>query len=180
MIEVVDYTIAWPKTFESLKSFVWPALKDIAISIEHVGSTSVPDLAAKPIIDMDVIIPANQPVSSAIARLAPLGYIHRGNLGILGRDAFTAPTHLPAHHLYVCLQGSLGLQNHLAVRDYLRSHPQVAKTYSELKKSLAQQFPHDIDRYIAGKTDFLLNILRQCDFSSSDRQAIESINRGLN
>ncbi|MBV9733074.1 MAG: GrpB family protein [Verrucomicrobia bacterium] len=72
-IEVVDYDPSWPDTFESLRSILWPALADVASSIEHVGSTSVPGLAAKPIIDISIVVPGNRDVQVGISRLATLG-----------------------------------------------------------------------------------------------------------
>ena len=110
-IEVIDYDPKWPHIFEQLRARIWPAVSDIATSIEHVGSTSVPGLAAKPIIDMDIVVPSPDDVSLVIERLKPLGYMHRGNLGIHGREAFGQPEDLPTHHLYLCYQGSLGLCN---------------------------------------------------------------------
>lgn len=176
-IVVVDYDSSWPNVFLQLRSTVWSVLEDFALSLEHVGSTSVPGLAAKPIIDMSVVLSSEADVPLAIQRLATLGYVHRGNLGIEGREAFQHPEGLPAHHLYVCPKGSLSLQNQLSVRDYLRSHAEVAQLYSELKKRLACEFPHDIDSYVDGKTDFLLGVLREAGLSSDRLQVIEFANR---
>ena len=176
-IVVVDYDPAWPATFEDLRARVWTVVGDCARTIEHIGSTSVPGLAAKPIIDMSVVVPSAVDVPRAVARLATLGYVHRGNLGIEGREAFGNPAELPAHHLYVCPVGSLGLLNPLAVRDYLRGHPAVARAYGELKKALAVKFPADIDSYVDGKTDLILCILREMGFSSDQLEAIERMNR---
>jgi GrpB-like predicted nucleotidyltransferase (UPF0157 family) len=127
-IVVVDYDPTWPATFDDLRARVWPIVGDFALAIEHLGSTSVPGLAAKPVIDMAVVVPSVDDISLAIARLATLRYVHRGNLGIEGREAFRSPVELPAHHLYLCPASSLGLLNPLAVRDYLRVHPDVART----------------------------------------------------
>jgi GrpB-like predicted nucleotidyltransferase (UPF0157 family) len=176
-VVVVDYDPTWPDIFEQLRARVWPVVSDIALTIEHVGSTAVPGLAAKPIIDMTVVVPSAREVPLAIARLATLGYEHRGDLGIEGREAFTRPEDLPAHNLYLSAPGSLGLQNQLAVRDYLRTHPTTAQAYGELKKRLAQQFPHDIISYIDGKTDLLLSILREQGLSGERLAAIEAANR---
>jgi len=176
-IVVVDYDPMWSDTFEQLRARVWPVVGDIADTIEHVGSTSVPGLASKPIIDMTIVVPSVHDVPLAIKRLATLGYEHRGDLGIEGRKAFTRPEGLPAHNLYLSAPGSLGLQNQLAVRDYLRVHPETARAYGELKKQLAQQFPHDIDSYVAGKTDLLLGILRAQGLSPERLVAIEAANR---
>ena len=175
---VVDYDPDWPVAFERLRAHVWPAVHDLAVAIEHVGSTSVPGLAAKPIVDMSIVVPSDVEVPMVIERLATLGYVHMGNLGIGGREAFkNNPSGLPAHHLYLSPQGSLGLENPLAVRDYLRTHPETAQAYGDLKKKLASQFPHDIDSYIDGKTDLILGILQQQGFSSERLAVIERANR---
>lgn len=175
-IEVVDYDPAWPDLFERLRSFVWPAVEEVALAIEHVGSTSVPGLAAKPIIDMTVVVKAGDDVPRAIAGLATLGYVHRGDLGIQGREAFEAPAGLPDHHLYVCPAGALALRNHLAVRDYLRAHPEAARAYGALKRRLAGAFEDDIERYVAGKTAFIVGILREAGFSPEEVGSIEEEN----
>jgi GrpB-like predicted nucleotidyltransferase (UPF0157 family) len=159
-IVVVDYDPSWPLTFASLRAPVWDAVRDVALAVEHVGSTAVPGLAAKPIIDIDVIVSARAEIRAAVDRLAAVGYVHQGNLGIEGREAFESPAGLPAHHLYVCVQGSAALINRLTLRDYLRGHPDRAAAYGQLKKQLAAQFPTDIDKYGAGKTDFVLATLR--------------------
>jgi GrpB-like predicted nucleotidyltransferase (UPF0157 family) len=159
-IVVVDYDPSWPLMFASLRAPVWEAVRDVALTVEHVGSTAVPGLAAKPIIDIDVIVPTRAEIPAVIDRLATVGYVHQGNLGIEDREAFRSPAGLSAHHLYVCVRGSAALTNHLALRDYLRGHPDRAVAYGQLKKRLAAQFPTDIDKYVAGKTDFVLAALR--------------------
>lgn len=176
-IMIVDYDPVWPEIFQQLCAHVWSVLHDVALTVEHVGSTSVPGLAAKPIIDMSVIVPSEREVPLAIAQLAILGYEHLGNLGIEGREAFSRPDGLPAHHLYVCPQDSLAVKNHLAVRDYLREHPQMAQMYGELKKRLAREFPDDIESYVAGKTELILGILREQGLAPEQLVAIEQANR---
>ena len=176
-IVVVDYDPAWPAVFERLCARIWPVVRDVALEIEHLGSTSVPGLAAKPIIDMSLVVASAAEVPLAIERLATMGYEHRGDLGIAGREAFNNPDGLPAHHLYLCSRDSLGLANPLAVRDYLRSHPQTAQEYGDLKKSLAREFPRDIISYVDGKTDLILGILRQRGFSPEQLAEVERVNR---
>ena len=176
-IEVVDYDPAWPALFEQLRARVWAAVEPCAISVEHIGSTSVPGLAAKPIVDITVIVAAQADVRMAIERLAAVGYVHQGNLGVEGREAFQSPRGLPAHNLYVCPRNSLGLENHLAVRDYLRTHAYAARSYGDLKKRLAGQFRHDIDGYVTGKTDAILEILRDSGFPADKLETIERANR---
>ena len=152
-------------------------MADFASAIEHVGSTSVPGQAAKPVIDLSVVVAREADVPVAIGRLATLGYVHRGTLGVEGREAFDRPDGRPAHNLYVCPTGSLGLVNQLAVRDYLRTHPETAQAYGELKKRLAKQFPHEMESYVHGKTDFILAILREAGLPPERLQAIERANR---
>ena len=176
-IEVVAYDPAWAVLFARLRADLWTVLSDVALAIEHVGSTAVPGQAAKPIIDLSVVVPSESEVSLAIARLATRGYRHLGNLGIEGREAFERPPGSPPHNLYVCPQGGLGLRNHLAVRAYLRSHPEAVREYGELKGELARRFPYDIDRYVDGKTDFILAILRSLNLGSDRLEEIERANR---
>ncbi len=177
LIEVVDYDPLWPRIYEQLYTFLWPAISDVAIAIEHVGSTAVPGLAAKPIIDIDIVSANDEKTSICITRLADLGYEHRGDLGIRGREAFLQPPTKPRHHLYLCVSGSQALANHLAVRDYLRKHPSEAHIYGAMKIELAAKFFDDIDGYIGAKTEFLVEILRKTGFTEEDLNDIARMNQ---
>jgi GrpB-like predicted nucleotidyltransferase (UPF0157 family) len=176
-VVVTDYDLAWPGRFEDLRARIQPAVADVAMAIEHVGSTSVPGLAAKPIVDMTVVVATRGDVPLAIERLATLGYRHRGNLGVDDREAFDNPADLPRHNLYVCPEGTIGIVNQRAVRDYLRAHPAAARDYAVLKKELADRFPNDIDSYVLGKTDFILGVLRLAGLTDEQLDAIERANR---
>lgn len=176
-VVVVDYDPGWPEVFEQLRSRIWPVVHDVATSIEHVGSTAVPGLAAKPVVDISVVVSTSADVPIGIERLASLGYVHRGNLGVEGREAFIAPGGLSSHHLYLCPADSLPLRNHLAVRDYLRTHPEAAGEYGALKKQLAGRFAHDVAGYVDGKTETILAILRLTGFGADELETIEDINR---
>ncbi|MCA8938507.1 MAG: GrpB family protein, partial [Planctomycetes bacterium] len=116
-------------------------------------------------------------VEGAIAGLAMLGYRHRGNLGISGREAFYNPEGMRKHNLYVCYAGGLGLRNHLAFRDYLRAHPEACQAYAELKRSLAPLSAEKYENYWFGKTEFVLSILAKCGLPEPLRDQIESENR---
>ena len=159
IIQVVDYRPEWIDEFNSLRDWIWPSVSSIAVAIEHVGSTAVPGLAAKPIVDIDIVLPSRDVMPLIVTQLARLGYRHQGDLAIPGREAFRSPQDQPAHHLYACPKDSLALRNHIAFRDHLRAHPADAAAYSGLKKRLPKQFSGDIDRYVAGKTGFILSIL---------------------
>jgi GrpB-like predicted nucleotidyltransferase (UPF0157 family) len=126
---------------------------------------------------MSLVVATDAELAVAIERLASLGYVHRGNLGIEGREVLNIPDESPPHNLYACPRDSPGLANHLAVRDYLRTHPEVAKEYGELKKRLAREFPIDIESCVDGKTDLILKILRAASFPAERLAAIERENR---
>jgi GrpB-like predicted nucleotidyltransferase (UPF0157 family) len=174
---VVDYDPSWPALFERIRASVWPAVHDLAAAIEHVGSTSVPGLAAKPIIDLDVVVRSTDHVPTAIARLAALGYQHLGDFGIAGREAFRPPPGSPDHHLYVCRPDSASLANHLAFRDQLRRRPELADAYGALKTRLATQFAHDLDAYVVAKTAFIVDVLREAGLPEDRLRQIERGNR---
>jgi GrpB-like predicted nucleotidyltransferase (UPF0157 family) len=158
-ITIQDYDPRWPDQFELLRSRVAGALNGIALRIEHVGSTAVPGLAAKPIIDLDVFLASDADLPAAIARLAALGYEHQGDLGISGREAFRAAAGDLPHHLYVCLPSSSEGPRHVLFRDFLRRHPEHARAYEALKRNLAQKFRVDREGYTRAKTEFIREML---------------------
>jgi len=141
--------------FERIRAPVALALGGLALRIEHVGSTSVVGLAAKPIIDLDVVIGSRADLPAVIGKLGTLGYLPQGDLGVPGREAFNSPPGLPEHHLYVCAADNPELARHLAFRDYLRGSPEAARGYASLKRSLAIRFHDDRDAYTEAKTAFV-------------------------
>jgi GrpB-like predicted nucleotidyltransferase (UPF0157 family) len=175
-ILVVDYDPVWPDIFESLRAGIWPAVDDIATGLEHVGSTSVPGLPAKPVIDMDLIVASETDVPGAMERLARLGYRHLGDLGIAGREAFAAPDGSFRHNLYLCPADSLGLRNHLAVRERLRSDPAARAAYGDLKRRLGRE-TDDIDAYVEGKTELIVGWLADAGLGIDEQAAIKAQNR---
>ncbi len=173
MIEVRDYDPAWPDRFEHLRAEYAAALTAAAVpfvSIEHVGSTSVPGLAAKPIIDVDIVVAAPH-VAAASAVLIGLGFEPRGELGIPERWAFWEPDRLAGTNTYVIVAGSLALRNHLAVRDTLRASPELRAEYAAVKKRVGATAA-DIDSYGAGKNATVQRILAAAGLSDDDRAAI--------
>lgn len=159
-VVVVDYNPLWPRQFATLGSRLAKVLGGLALTIEHVGSTAVPGLAAKPIIDIDVLLSSPDDLPPAIAALASIGYQHRGDLGIPSREAFRAPAGDLRHHLYVCLNNT-EYQRHIAFRDHLRCRPQDANVYANLKRELAIRFRNDREAYNAAKREFVESILRK-------------------
>ncbi len=161
---VVPYNEQWKTDFEIIKQHILPTVKDTIISIEHIGSTSVEGLSAKPIIDIDVIIKDYSVFDTVVEKLATLGYIHEGNLGIKDREAFDykGNADLPKHHLYVCPEYSAELHRHITFRDYLRNNPEAVLKYSKVKEEGARLFPDSIDDYIAYKSPCIKEIYRKC------------------
>jgi len=158
---VVDYDPAWTSAFEKLRGQLAKSLGSLPVTIEHVGSTSIPGAAAKPIIDIDIVVQSKDSVRQAIRLLSKAGYRHLGDLGIAGREAFESPAGLPAHHLYVVVAGNSEHVRHLLFRDHLRKHPEEVREYSDLKKSLAKKFRNDRDAYTEAKTEFVEEVLRR-------------------
>lgn len=159
-VVVLPYDKQWKQDFLKIKSDIMTMLENLIIGVEHVGSTSVQGLSAKPIIDIDVVIKDETYLKVVISALEKMGYQHEGNLGIVGREAFKydGKEHLKKHHLYVCPQDSLELKRHIAFRDYLRAHPDAILEYSLIKEEGAKRYPDDIEGYIAYKTPFIEKI----------------------
>jgi len=163
-IIVAPYDPAWPVEFAKIKDFLWPHVCDLALKIVHVGSTSVPGLAAKPIIDFVIVMEAYAVFPALKARLEALGYRHNGDQGIPTREVFKGgPAGLSqmAYHMYVCPRDGPEYRRGLLFRDWLRAHDDDRDAYAELKRHNAQLYPHDIDAYIAGKSDFIEEIIRK-------------------
>ena len=163
-VVVLPYDMAWQSAFEKIRSEIKEAIGDLIIGIEHVGSTSVEGMSAKPCIDIDVIIKDYSAFSAVIEGLKGIGYIHEGDLGIKDREAFkyTDKPHLMMHHLYVCPQYSKELHRHITFRDFLRSNPEAVRKYSLIKEKAAELFPNDIDGYIEYKSPCIQELYKEC------------------
>ena len=161
---VLPYDVKWKADFEKIKAEVENAIGNLIISVEHVGSTSVVGLSAKPCIDIDVVIKDYSVFDAVVSSLAEIGYIHEGDLGIKDRHAFryTDKPHLQTHHLYVCPQNSAELHRHITFRDFLRSNPDAVEKYSRVKETAAQLFPDNIDKYIEYKSPCIEEIYTLC------------------
>ena len=163
-IVIVDYNPDWPAQFEVLRHRIAKALGQIVARIEHVGSTAVPGLAAKPIIDLDVLLASPDDMPAAVNRLASIGYVHQGDLGVPGREAFkeqSGGAQPRSHHLYVFTNSSGEFSRHIAFRDYLRTNHEGAQVYEKLKRELALRSTEDRVAYNEGKTRFVCEALRQ-------------------
>lgn len=163
-VVVLPYDAKWKSDFENIKKEIYDTIGDLIISIEHVGSTSVEGLSAKPCIDIDVVIKDYSVFDTVVSRLYSIGYLHEGNLGIEEREAFkySDKQHLQTHHLYVCPQYSEELHRHITFRDFLRSNPEAVKRYGAVKEKAAQLFPDDIEKYIEYKSSCIEELYEMC------------------
>jgi len=144
------YSADWNTHFDSIKAVLNNALLDIDFSIEHVGSTAVPGLAAKPIIDIDIVYKDAADFHSIKTALEAIDYFHNGNQGIEDREVFkrAGTSHHEVldtikHHLYVCSADSPALKRHLITRDYLRNNEWAKSEYQQMKFKLAEQAGQD-------------------------------------
>jgi GrpB-like predicted nucleotidyltransferase (UPF0157 family) len=175
-VVIVPYDPEWLRTFESLREVHLRALGDLAVAVEHVGSTSVPGLAAKAIIDVDVVVRSRDDLRDVVRLLAVLGYRHQGDIGVPGREAFArgggdvprdgGGRRRPAHHLYVCASDSRELRRHLVFRDWLRGNPAAVAEYVILKRHLGDAYRGDRDGHSDAKTDFIEAALNEASPSS--------------
>ena len=175
MIRVVDYDPSWPRRFAALKDEYNAALAraDVAVvAIEHVGSTSVPGLAAKPIIDCDIVVAAEQ-VTSASEVLVELGFHPQGELGTPQRWAFKEPSRLNGTNTYVIVDGSLALRNHLRLRDALRADAALRDRYSAVKKRVGAT-ALSIEEYGQGKNTVIQQILAAAGVTDHERRVIDA------
>lgn len=161
---VVPYDEKWKHEFERIKTELLSVLENYIIAIEHVGSTSVEGIAAKPIIDIDIVIKDYNSLENVKEKLAQIGYTHEGDLGIKDRQAFKygEKPHLMKHHLYVCPEYSEELKRHIAFRNYLRSHPDDRDWYGEVKMLAAKRYPEDINSYMIAKSPCAVEIINRC------------------
>lgn len=173
---VEAYDPRWAVQFEEIRAALGVPLGPYILGFEHVGSTSVPGLAAKPVIDIDLIFSGDENLREIILVLESFGYRYEGNKGIEGRESFKAPAGAARQNLYACRQGCLALRNHLLVRDHLRANPRSAQEYGELKFRIAPLYSQNPERYVEGKTAFLVDILRRSGVPESELREVEAAN----
>ncbi len=150
---------AWAVQFEALATHLRSALAGLPVEIEPVGSTSVPGLAAKPSIDIDVVVPSSEHLPAVITRLNQAGYQHKGMRGVAGREAFDAPPGRVTHDLYAVVAGSTAHLDHVLFRDLLRRRPDLAARYGAVKRANANRLPADRAGYTDAKADAVVELL---------------------
>jgi len=155
-VRIVEHDPAWPAQAAAELHRVGRALGPVAVRLEHIGSTAVPGLAAKPIVDLQLSVDSLRPPERYVGPLERLGYLYAWAPESPDRHFFAKPPERPrTFHLHVCAPGGQEELRHLAVRDYLRAHPGEAARYAELKRRLVARHPQDRLAYIAGKEAFV-------------------------
>lgn len=152
-VRIVPYDADWPRLFADEARALAEALGDAVVALHHIGSTSVPGLAAKPILDLLPVVRRIEALDDpeVVGRMQALGYEAKGEFGLPGRRYFRKGRETRTHHVHAYEEGHPGIARHLAFRDYLRAHPEVAREYAELKLELARRFPADQEAYMDGK-----------------------------
>ena len=154
-IQVVDYDPTWPDLFEIESTLLGRTLGSLAIGIHHIGSTAVPRLPAKPIIDILFEVSDLAALDALNGQMSAIGYEPKGEYGIAGRRYFQKGDDQRTHHIHAFVTGDVNLIRHIAFRDYLRANPAVAQEYGELKKQIARTCNNDIEKYSYGKNNFI-------------------------
>lgn len=155
IIEVVPYDPNWPLQYEEEATRIKSIFSANFIAIHHVGSTSVPGLAAKPTIDIILVVKDIEQVDACNDQMEKLGYEAWGEYNIPGRRFFVKGEDKRTHHVHTFQIGNPEIERHIYFRDYLESHPDVANDYANLKTKLAQQFAHDRRGYVQNKQDYV-------------------------
>jgi len=156
-IEVVEYNPSWPETFKEESYLLRETLGDIAVAVQHIGSTAVPGLAAKPIIDILIEVTDLAALDARNRDMELIGYEPKGEFGIPGRRYFQKGGDNRTHQIHAFVAGDVNVSRHIAFRDYLRSNPGVADEYGVLKKKVAETCDNDIGKYCDGKDAFVKN-----------------------
>lgn len=180
-ILIEDHNPQWAQNFTHLSEVYLKYLDDLSISVEHVGSTAVPGLCAKPVIDIDIVIDSVSELERIIPVLTDLGYLYLGEVGVPDRFVLKQISNAvpldgtgrswQKHHLYCCIKGSTALENHLIFRDNLMRDISLANSYTELKLALAKS-ASNMDEYVRGKTAFITGVLATNGMSDEDISAV--------
>jgi GrpB-like predicted nucleotidyltransferase (UPF0157 family) len=162
-VEVVPHDPRWRDAFEAEAKQVAAALGENVVAIHHIGSTAIPNIYAKPVVDLLVEVRDITKIDGRSSAMESLGYEVMGEFGIPGRRYFRKDNQegTRTHQIHAFEAGSAEAERHLAFRDYIIAHPGDAQSYSELKRKLAEEYPQSIDEYMDGKDGFIKEMDRR-------------------
>jgi GrpB-like predicted nucleotidyltransferase (UPF0157 family) len=161
-VKLVDHHPKWAEYFAEEKQLLFKILREKVLDIRHIGSTSIPGVSAKPILDILAAVKNLTDVEAFTQDLNTIGYEDKDDGGVPGRRFFVKGAEAKrTHHLNFCEMNSVFWRSHLAFCDYLERHPRIAREYSALKRGLAKRFPNDRRAYTAGKEEFVRSTLNR-------------------
>ncbi len=156
---ILEYNSEWPQKFIKESEKIIKLLGEELVYIEHIGSTSIPNMAAKPVIDILISVKDINHIDTFNKQFEELGYTPKGEFGITGRRFFIKDINgFRSYHVHIFQTGNFELKKHINFRDYMRSHPKMALEYANLKKGLAKKYTDDINSYSMGKDSFIKKI----------------------
>jgi GrpB-like predicted nucleotidyltransferase (UPF0157 family) len=162
-VEIAQYDPIWPARFAKLGGELRDALGAMALRIDHIGSTAIPGLAAKPIIDVQISVAAFEPLDAYRLPLERLGYVFRSDNTERTKRYFREAPGTPRRHIHVRRAGSWAEQFALLFRDYLRTHAEEARSYESLKYKLAARYKEDRHGYTDAKAPFIWEVMAKAD-----------------
>jgi GrpB-like predicted nucleotidyltransferase (UPF0157 family) len=162
-VEIVPYDETWPQLFATTAAPMRASLGNVALRIDHIGSTAVPGLPAKPVLDVQVSVASFDPLDAFLAPLERVGYVFHGDDPELTKRFFREPPATRRTHVHVRLAGSFDEQFALLFRDYVRNEPAIAAEYAELKRRLAELHGDDRAGYTDAKSPFIWDVIRRAD-----------------
>lgn len=167
VVKLESYQESWKIHFEKEAKHLLSKIGEYTLDIQHIGSTAIPGIVAKPIIDMALAIISLSEVEKIIQPLKEIGFIYRGEQGVPGRHLFVkGGEDCRTHHLHVMEKSTDEWKKHISFRDYLLKHPEEVQNYNVLKQSLAKKYKDDRGKYTEGKSDFILSIVDKAQSSN--------------
>jgi len=160
---IAPYDPEWPRLFAQLGARLREALGPVALRIDHIGSTSVPGMAAKPVIDVQISVASFEPLEAFKTPLEGLGFVHRADNPELTKRYFREMPGQRRTHIHVRLAGSWSEQFALLFRDYMRTHDEDCRRYEGIKRQLAEQYGDDRQGYTEAKEPYLWEIMKKAD-----------------
>jgi len=157
-VEVVMDTGHWKEDFKAEAAELGILFGDLIEAVEHIGSTAIPGINAKPVIDIMLIVKDIEAVDGFDEQMIELGYEPKGEFGLPGRRFFMKGGNSRTHHIHSYEKGHEDIVRHIAFRDYMIQHPEEAQAYSQLKADLAEKYPENMDKYIDGKNDYIKRV----------------------
>ncbi|MBU4318085.1 MAG: GrpB family protein [Proteobacteria bacterium] len=181
-VKVVPYSTEWPELYRQEYESIWNALGDAVIDIEHIGSTSIPGMPSKPILDIMATVCDGSAISDLVTKLCRIDYQYEADEPVPERHFFVKPPlDVPyrTHHLSVTTEGTFFWQNNLAFREYMLNHPDEAARYGKIKSDLAMRYQDSREAYTAAKQSYIKDILIAAlnEFDQTKAQPSSSANR---